>query len=272
MYFKDIESLAILIFAYCLFIILLVSFIFLIILKFNSKQVKYLNQLDALKEKYEMTILVSQLEIQEQTFQHISREIHDNIGQKLTLAKLYLNTLDSKSAHYTSSKVDDSIKIIGDVINDLSDLSRTMSSEIIEQNGLVKAIEFEIGQLNKAGLYSIKLTVTGEGIYLDTQKELILFRIVQEMLNNIIKHADATEIHIQLHYQKDILSLAISDNGKGFDTDAAKKHGNGLSNIRNRASILHGTCLMQSSPGAGTTIHIQIPLYEQEKSLPGNSG
>lgn len=260
----------ILVFSFIL--LLFIGLITLMVFIYQKRQVEYSRKILNLTTEHENTMLQAQLEIQEQTFQHIAREIHDNIGQKLTLAKLYLNTMDTGISKFETQRIDDSIRIIGEVINDLSDLSRTMSSEIIEQNGLVKAIEFEIGQLNKAGLYSIKLTVTGEGIYLDTHKELILFRIVQEMLNNIIKHADATEIHIQLHYQKEELSLAISDNGKGFDTEAAKKHGNGLSNIRNRASILQGTCLMQSSPGAGTTIHIQIPLYEQEKSLPGHTG
>ena len=92
--------------------------------------------------RQENALLQAQLEMQEQTFANISGEIHDNIGQKLTLAKLHLNTLPLNGSVQLQGQVNQSIQMIGEVIADLSDMSRSMSSEILLQNGLIKAIEF----------------------------------------------------------------------------------------------------------------------------------
>jgi len=130
--------------------------------------------MEELKASHENAMLQSQLEIQEQTFQNISQEIHDNIGQKLTLAKLHLNTLDMEDAANALLQIQDSVKMIGETINDLSDISRSLSSEIILNNGFIKALEFEVNQLNKTRLYNIKLSVTGDSIFMEAQKELLL--------------------------------------------------------------------------------------------------
>lgn len=260
MYNKDAQSITILIIVCTILILLLTGFITFIIYRYQQKQNLYFQKLEELKAIHENDMLQSKLEIQEQTFANISREIHDNIGQKLTLAKLHLNTLNFENIDLASSQVSGSIIMIGEAINDLSDISRSMSSEIILNNGFIKALEFEVNQLNKPGLYCIKLTVTGEPIFLNSRIELILFRITQEALNNIVKHAEATEIHIRLHYHDADLTLDIIDNGKGFVNENVNS--NGLINMSKRAKMLNGNCDIESIPGNGTTIKIKIPLYE----------
>lgn len=248
-----------------IFIILLVIvmltlslFIAIIIYRYQQKQNAYFKDLEALKKTYESAMLQSQLEIQEQTFQNISREIHDNIGQKLTLAKLHLNTLGFSNIEQTASQVNDSVNMISEAINDLSDISHSMNSENILNNGLIKGLEFEVAQLTKSGLYNIRLTVTGNTLFFDTQKELVVFRIVQEALNNIIKHANASIIKIELHYSASTLSLKISDNGEGFDQTMG--NGSGLINMKKRTEMLAGQIDINSELNAGTTISINIPL------------
>jgi two-component system, NarL family, sensor kinase len=209
--------------------------------------------------------LQSQLEIQEQTFQKISREIHDNIGQKLTLAKLYLNTFDFDDRHTAMQQVNDSVNIIGEAINDLSDLSHSMSSEIILNSGLIKALEFEAEQLAKTALYKIIFSATGSPVFLDTKTELVLFRIVQEALNNIIKHANATVIDINLHYTAALLAMQIKDDGKGFCIDE-NNTGTGLQNIKKRVGTLSGNLTINSTLGIGTEIKIEIPINENNEA------
>ena len=152
------------------------------------------------------------------------------------------------------------MELISEAINDLSDISRSMSSEIVLNNGLIKALEFETAQLQKSGLYKIELSVTGEIIFLDANKELVLFRIVQEALNNIVKHAHANRIRIGLHFNNDSLGLYIADNGKGFSCDEGSEQGIGLINMKKRASILNGICTINSQPDIGTNINIKIPF------------
>jgi signal transduction histidine kinase len=243
------------------------SFITVIVYRYQQKQNAYFKNLEELKGAHENAMLQSQLEIQEQTFQNISREIHDNIGQKLTLVKLQLNTMQIPNNEKIMLQVNDSVKMIGEVINDLSDISRSMSSEIILNSGFIKALEFEVSQLNKPGLYNIRLLVTGETVFLDAHKELVLFRITQEALNNIVKHANASDICIQLHYNKNTLCLDISDNGRGFQNEGNNKPGAGFINMTRRANMLSGKCIIHSEPGKGTAIKIEIPLYEQSKEI-----
>jgi two-component system NarL family sensor kinase len=242
----------------------LISFIVTIVYKYQQKQNAYYKDIAEIKTKYENALLKSQIEIQEQTFQNISREIHDNIGQKLTLVKLQLSTIHPSSESSFIQKANDSANMIGEAINDLSDISRSMSSELILHNGLIRALEFETTQFMKSGLYSVGLCVTGNGAFLDTHTELVIFRIVQEALNNIVKHAAATEINIHLDYKEDQLNLDIGDNGKGFILENNHKPGTGLANMKKRADLLNGEFMISSRPGKGTIIKIMIPIHEQD--------
>ncbi len=247
-------------------LLLLISFIVTIVYKYQQKQNIYLKDMEALKTSHQNSLLQSQLEIQEQTFQNVSREIHDNIGQKLTLAKLHLNTLNYTDIDKATLQVNDSVSMISEAINDLSDISRSMSSEIILNNGLIKALEFEAAQLTKSGIYKISFSTTGNPIFMNANTELLLFRIAQEVLNNIVKHACASVIDIRLHYDTVLLTMEITDNGKGFYADESCL-GTGLQNIKKRAAILKGNLAINSIVNAGTKIKIKIPLHENSPTV-----
>ena len=264
MFSSSTQAVVIFVIVCSLLIALLIGFITMMIYRYQQKQNAYFKSMEELKIVHANEMLQSQLEIQEQTFENISREIHDNIGQKLTLAKLHLNTLDINDTNKATVQLNDSVSIISEVINDLSDISRSMSSEIILNNGFIKGLEFEVAQLNKSCLYKIELSVTGDPVFLDSQRELVLFRIVQEALNNIVKHAAAKTILIHLHYGETMLSLKIGDDGKGFANGENTKPGTGIANMNRRANLLNGSFAIESIPGNSTTINIKIPLYENQ--------
>jgi len=255
------ESLIIFIIVCTLLIVLLISFVTYIVYRYQQKQNAYFKEVAELKIAHENEMLQSRVEIQEQTFENISREIHDNIGQKLTLAKLHLNTLNFNDHTKAAIQLNDSVSMISEAINDLSDISRSMSSEVILNNGFIKGLEFEVAQLNKSSLYRIGLAVSGEPVFLEAQKELILFRIVQEALNNIMKHASATVIDILLTFDKELMELCINDNGKGF-VKSNDSTGTGIANMKRRAEWLKGKFIVNSFPGIGTKIKIEMPIYE----------
>lgn len=258
----SIEGLVIFILVTTLLIILLIGFVTFIVYRYQQKRNFYLKDLQELKAFHENEKLQSQVEIQEQTFENISREIHDNIGQKLTLAKLHLNTLRLDNKENATIRINETVSMISEAINDLSDISRSMSSEIILQNGLIKALEFEVAQLNKSSLYKINLLVNGDPFFLDSQKELVLFRIVQEALNNIMKHAAAKKIEITMNYFSDHVEMHIKDDGLGFVNGPGCFKGTGIANMNRRAGILKGHCIVISNPGEGTQIKIEIPINE----------
>ncbi len=255
-------------FKFLFFILVLIFFLVSLILllinfrkRFQNKQTENQSKIDELKLEHELNLLRSQLQIQEQTFQNISREIHDNIGQKLTLAKLQINTINTSEFIDLNSTLMEISKLITDSLNDLRDISRSLSSEVILNNGLIKALENEINQLNKLFNYNFKMKLTGEVLYMSAETELTVFRIIQESLTNTIKHAEATSVFLDLHFVDNELHILIEDNGKGFDISSIKDF-NGLNNLKSRTQSLQGLIEINSQPLIGTTIKIKIPIYE----------
>lgn len=245
-----------------LFILILIAFIVFMLFLYQRRRIAYQKGLEVLKSDFEKTLLTTQLEIQEQTFQNISREIHDNIGLSLTLAKLNLNTIDWNDTTPSREKVSGSINFISRAIEDLSYISKALHTGFIEENGLLKALELELNKIQKLGIFNIQYDVTGSPVYMQTQKELVIFRIIQEVLNNCIKHAQATEITVLLNYQNNAVDIEINDNGKGFTSQpfpGQAGNGTGLMNIVKRAAFIHGICQVNSVPGKGTSVQMKIP-------------
>jgi len=244
------------------FILLLITLIASIIFLLHRRQIDHLKRIEALKSDFEKTLLSTQLEIQEQTFQNISREIHDNIGLSLTLAKLNLNTIPWTNIMSTKKKIIGSIEFITKAIEDLSYISKTLNTDFIEENGLLNALELEVKKIKKLGIFQIVYDVTGSPVYMKTQKELVIFRVIQEVFNNSIKHSQATSLGVLLNYQTDKVLIEVSDNGKGFLSDHSNpdmKKGTGLLNIVKRATLIDGHCEVKSEPGKGTKVIINIP-------------
>lgn len=218
---------------------------------------------------FQETIVQTQLEIQEETFQNISREIHDNIGLSLTLAKLHLNTLTLNNPRKTHPLIEYSIELIGQAINDLSDISKSLNSDIVLNYGLLNLIEIKLDKLAKSGKFSVDFKVEGQVIFIHSQKELILYRIFQEALNNIIKHSKADSLAVYLVFDLYNVRLTIRDNGIGINEDQleytkSSKIMTGLGNIKKRTKMLNGECNILSNK-TGTSITVMVPLEKNEK-------
>ena len=118
--------------------------------------------------------------------------------------------------------------------------------------------------MNRSGSFQFKLTITGEEYFLESKVELMIYRIIQETLNNILKHSQATLVKLNLQYSNDQLEIQVEDNGKGFDFQEITK-GDGLSNIQKRASDLNGTAVINSIKNQGTIVNIKIPIHGNQK-------
>jgi two-component system NarL family sensor kinase len=252
------------IFIITIFLLIVATGIIMLALVYQKKQVQYLREKEQLKVVYEKEVLATQLEIQEQTFKNISQEVHDNIGQVLSLVKLNINTMNTDDPALLQAKIDASKELITKAIKDLRDLSKSLNTDYVKDLGLVRSIEYELEMIKNNGLYEIQFDVTGNKYRLESQRELVLFRIVQEVLHNIIKHSKATSIVMALSYQPAMFSLTIADNGIGFDTSKINSNnlngcGLGIRNMHNRAKIINGNFKLTSIMGAGTTITLTTP-------------
>ena len=215
-------------------------------------------------ENLNQALLHTQIEIQEQTLKTIAQEIHDNIGQALSLAKLNLNTFPAISDAAIQTKLDDTKELVSKAIVDLRDLSRSMHGDKINDLGLEEAIAGELKILKNTGQFSTNLQITGNTYRLQPQKEMILFRMVQEALNNAIKHSKATNIEVQLEYNDSYFRLGIVDDGIGFNPALLEsaKTGIGLKSMQNRAALIGGIFSVVSGITTGTVITIKLNNIE----------
>jgi len=248
-------------------LIVLGSFIIVFLLQYQKRKFRHRHELLQLQESIQQTLLQTQLEIQEQTLKTISQEIHDNIGQVLSLAKLNLNTIDITKQEELLKKISGSKQLVSKAIQDLRDLSKSLNTDNIAAIGLLRAIEYELDLIKKAGEHQTVLEINGSIIRPDPQKELIVFRIVQELLNNIIKHAEAKLIKVTANYTSAELELIIADDGKGFNLEPIGKEENtengsglGIRNMHNRAKLIGADFTMNSIAGQGTTVKLKLPL------------
>jgi two-component system NarL family sensor kinase len=237
-------------------ILLLILFLILFLSEYEKQRKQHIEE----RIFFQQELLRSQLEIQEQTFKNISLEIHDNINQTLGLAKLYLATVSTEQTTENYSKVRSSKDLVSKAIGDLRGLSKSLNAESILSDGLVTAVETEINIVRNTGNVQIEFTVSGVPVLLDPKKELIIFRVIQEAINNVLKHAQARLLQITLRFETE-LTVQIKDNGVGFQeqSSAVKDFkGSGILNMKNRCRLIGGLFHLETGH-EGTLITLTFP-------------
>jgi len=215
----------------------------------------FLSEKELLEHQIENSLLKSRVEIQENTLKTISQEIHDNIGQLLALVKLNLH---SAAAKYKDETLNETYGLLGQVIADLRNLNKTFNPDYILRDGLLDAIGREVSILNRTKLFNIKFVRDGEIDFIKGEQEVILFRMIQESLHNVVKHADAKNIEIKAQINHESATFSVSDDGIGFNRRQVKSAGMGLANLEERARLINAHLEIFSFPGAGTNIIINL--------------
>lgn len=245
---------------------LLVAFILGMFFFYQRKRQKQEQELTRLKEEYEQEVLRSQLEIQEFTMKTIAQELHDNIGQTLSVIKLWMSMAPIDKDHEAFEGVQNSKEMLQKVIREMADLTKSLHTDRIADIGLSEAINFDLASIRRAGILKIEFDTQGDEFHFPDQKSIFIFRMYQEMMNNIIKHSQATQVMVNIVYLgSDIFVLTIKDNGVGFDIQKKKEStsgssGLGLKSMRNRAKLIGADLAINSEPGKGTTISVKVPL------------
>jgi PAS domain S-box-containing protein len=199
---------------------------------------------------------------QENERRTIGEELHDNIGQQLTTIKLFLDYAKTTADGETAEMVSMSLKGISDAINDVRAMSRSLVPYTLKDLGLTESINELIDSLMRTRTLNIEFEYCefNEEAIPENQK-LSLFRIVQEQLNNIIKHSGAQNVWIRLFNEAGEFILQIKDDGKGFDSSHPRK-GIGILNIKNRAELFNGKAEIITEPGSGCQLVVSFPLSE----------
>lgn len=233
--------------------LLLVGFIITMLVVYRRKQYQHQQEL-----------LHARLEIQENIFKELSEEIHDNIGQELSVLKLTLSVIFVKEEENADKLIKESKAMVNHIIASISDLSKSLHTDRIIKIGIIEAVKFELDKIQKTNLFKTSFTYTDADFQINAGNEIFLFRIIQETLNNIIKHSRAQNIWADLIYRESLIIFTFTDDGIGFDVKEAMQRpasnrGIGLTSMVNRAKLIGGQLSVMSQPGRGTKTIIEIP-------------
>jgi PAS domain S-box-containing protein len=196
---------------------------------------------------------------QEKERAEIGKELHDNIGQLLTTTKLYLEMLKLQQADPTEL-IERGTKHINTIITEVRNLSRSLVPSSINDLGLIASINDLIDSIRALGSFEIRFFATNTiEERLDATIKLTIYRILQEQLNNIVRHAEAKNVMVEMFLEDNKIYVFIGDDGTGFDLQTVKK-GQGLTNIKSRAELQEGSVEILTNPGQGCKLVIQIPI------------
>ena len=260
----EVSEVVIIMAAGTIIVLLLLIFLLVFFFVFQKKQLQNKQEKTALHIQYAHEILQTQIEVQNSTMQQIGAELHDNIGQLLFVAKIHLNVLqESDQDPENQQRIVQAHEIIGLSIAELRSLTKSFDGDFVKDFGLEESLSHELLRIRKTNRYETEMNVLGERFALGYEKEIVLFRIAQEVFNNIMKHAKAASIKVMLTYEPGKFILSIKDDGKGFDypsfeVEGLKSSGAGLRNMRRRAELIGGKFSLTSSLGNGTQITVEL--------------
>jgi signal transduction histidine kinase len=239
---------------------MLIYFLFL----YQKKQFRHQKEVLELREAFNQTLLESKLEIQEQTLDHIAKELHANFSHLVSLININLSEILPQSPGDMKENIIETKSLAKQLLSELKALSTSLNTDHIMHIGFTKAIDNELNRLSKTKKYEVSITKVGEEYRLLPEHEIILFRLSQEVLNNIIKYSKAKKVDAIINFQADCLKLELADDGIGFDTEkvlqqSAEKGSTGLLNMGKRAKLINADIQINSKENQGTSIVITIP-------------
>lgn len=224
------------------------------------------------REAVQRDLLHQVVTAQEQERQRIARDLHDSTGQALTALGLGFAAVRDgvqNNPDVAIRQVDQLKKLSMQALEELRDLISNLRPSVLDNLGLVPALQNHVKEFENRTAVPVELLVNGRRRRLPPEMETIIFRLVQEALTNVSRHAAAHQVNIQLNFQPDTLQLTIQDDGRGFDPEQAlnphnKRRAWGLLGMRERVSLVQGQLHIHAAPNQGTTLQIAIPLTKEE--------
>lgn len=274
---QDVDQIKLAILVATLAMLMMAFFVISFVLLYQKRRFDEEKKLSEIEKNHTRLLLDTALNSEENERRRIAQDLHDDIGTMLSLTKLSLNQL-SKLVNVSNEKEEQILKktqsLVEETILHVRRITRDLVPSTLERFGLTEAIEEFIHKLEEGDNLTITFQPGSEEFPRQGQKiELTVYRIMQELVNNAIKHASCTKIEIGLEMNDQFIGLRVADNGKGFDPEAIREEnldGLGLLGIESRLAILNGTVQYSRSGNGGSTAKILIPVRsESESGKPG---
>ena len=242
-----------------LIILFSVSFLVIIILLaslisfMQKRKVQFILDREREKANFEEQLLKTEVEITDQNLKNISWELHDNVGQLLSVASMEAKMLMNQETLH-GDQLEELVNVLGQSISQIRGLSKTLNSDMIQKLGLKEALENEFDRLDRIGLVKTSLQYNDD-VIIDKKKEIIIFRMLQEFISNVLKHAQASQLTISVSGDNEKVYIHAQDDGIGFDKDSVKAN-NGLLNLESRAKLINADLSLDSKIGEGTAMKL----------------
>lgn len=237
-----------------IFIVGVVAFIF----QYRKRKIEHDKELIKINEQHVKDLLSSQIEVQQQTMVDIGKEIHDNLGQKLTLASIYLQQIPYKIEGGSLIQQTEEVNgLLNEILRDLRQLSQSLVSPEFYESDLLVLLKKEVERVNGMTPVQILMQTTESSLKLNMVQRNAIFRIIQEFVQNCLKHSRCNKIDLNITKNEKLLRFEVSDNGIGFEKEKGLP-GIGLTNMKRRAIELGASYDLESQPGKGTKIILQL--------------
>ncbi|SFE50745.1 Histidine kinase-, DNA gyrase B-, and HSP90-like ATPase [Chitinophaga sp. CF118] len=241
-------------------IILLLTGLVVFSLFINQKRkYRFRQEKSELKNKFDGELLRSHLEIQSQAFESISRELHDNVGTLISIAMVHIRSLTGGIPNHEQQKITEADSLLSEAMDTLRDISKSIHPENISRIGWQQSFITELDRVRKTKLFDVHYSDKGEPFNIELKKQVIIFRILQETLNNILKHSNGHHIDIHICFSNPEVTITIKDDGIGFQPQFTAQ-GSGIKNMLDRATMLPAVLNIKSIMGAGTEVTLS---YEE---------
>jgi signal transduction histidine kinase len=236
-----------------------------VMLIYRKRRLDHSKEIAIMNEKFARELLQTQLEVQQQTMQYIGREIHDDVGQKLVLAVLYVQQFSPDTA-IAEKKVNEVVAVLNDSLRTLRNLTRSLVDANVLDIDLCSLLAEECRKVGATEFCAVKFDTNITAIDVSMVIKSFVLRIVQEFMQNSLKHSGCSEITVNMHIDENGLNVFATDNGKGFDRKKTDNNtGNGLQNMQKRADMMGARFGIESLPGNGTRMKLFIPSAQLNK-------
>ena len=270
MYPSQINITSLIIYGTAVMLLLLFTII-LFVLMHQQKVIRYQLQLKKINAEQQNKLMIAAIESEEAERKRISDELHDEVGALLSTIKLYMHQIQPEHLN-SEAKVEilnQSKNLLDETVKTVRSISSNLQPIIIADFGLESTIQHFCNKINHPPMLSVSLTVQDTIVKLSLEKELAIFRIMQELTNNIIKHARSSSIQFSLVQKIDTIEIYIEYNGMGmshkeYEEKLYQVQGLGLKNIQNRLNILKGYVHYEKNDNLTNTITVRIPVTDQK--------
>jgi two-component system, NarL family, sensor kinase len=238
-------------------IILLLTGLIVFSLFINQKR-KFRFRQDKLvmKNNFDQELLRSQIEIQSEAFENISRELHDNVGTLISIAIVHIKSLSAAVQAKEQQTLTEADSLLNEAMSSLRDISKSIHPENISRLGWQRSFIDELEKIRKTNLFAVHYTEDGQPIEIELDKQVIIFRILQESLNNVVKHSNGNTIHARIRFFNKEVVITIEDDGQGLGEIQAgvSAKGSGIKNMIARAGMLPALLVIENGAKRGTII------------------